>query len=314
MNNEQLENEVQKKSSRSKIVFVVLGVLILGIVSLMVGIRIFSNLSITADTGLPPIPGDPLEDPSATVTASTSPITPPDPGLLPIDVTIKSGWSVVSGSTLYGYSLAPITRRGIFVYSFNDPYLPNRNWIVSNDSCTGQTDYFCLNSSSVKFSPYPNVGYYVYNPGSQVTLSLNEVASSTLDTKNAIFGRGWHLMHYPGSAATKDELLAKYTISHANNSALNLSDAVKERWHQASLKIYVIMDPNSVSTSSIKELAKADSSTTISKIPQNSYFWVYLRRTGSRAIQIGGAAPAGPPLPNASAIASVILPPVPLAP
>ena len=324
MNNEQLENEVQKKNSRGKIVFAVLGVLVLGIVSLMVGIKIFSNLSITADTGLPPIPGDPQEDPSstvssvapsATVSASTSPIIPPDPEGPPIDVTIRSGWSVVSGSTLYGYSLAPITQKGIFVYSFNDPYLPNRNWIVSNDTCTNQTDFFCLSSSLIKFSPYPNVGYYVYNPGSQVTLSLSEVSTPTLNTQNAIFGRGWHLMHWSQVAATKNELMGQIAISYSDNSRISLINAVKENTHKASIKVYVIMDPTNISSSSIRELTGTDSANSLSKIPQDSYFWIYLRRTASRATNIvEAAASTNFPQESQSTTDDVLMPPVPIAP
>jgi len=323
VNNEQLENEVQKKSSRGRIVFAVLGVLVLGIVSLIVGIRIFSNLSITADTGLPPIPGDPDQNESITPTTTatttgsvtSTPVTPPEPGGPPIDVTIKSGWSVVSGSTLYGYNLAPISKEGIFVYSFNDPYLPNRNWIVSNDTCTGQTDFFCLNSSSIKFSPYPLVGYYVYNPGSQVTLSLNEVSTPTLNPQNAIFGRGWHLMHWNQVAATKNELMGKLSISYSDKSSISLADAIKADIHKASIKVYVIMDPANISSSSIKELTGTDSANSLSKIPQDSYFWIYLRRTASRATSISQSSGSiSSPQSSQTTTDEIIMPPVPIAP
>lgn len=323
MNNEQLEKEVQKKTGSSKIVFAVLGILVLGIVSLMVGIRIFSGLSISADT-LPPIPGDPSQadtssiTPTATSSAVGSPVVPPDPVGPPIEVTFPSGWSVVSGSTLYGYDMAPITKQGIFAYSFNDPYLPNRNWIISNDPCANQSDYFCLNSSSVKFSPYPNMGYYVYNPGSQVKLSLYQVTSHTLNTKNAIFGRGWHLMHWGGSASDKNELLSSLSITYSDNSSLKVLDAIKADIHKASIKVYVIMDTTDIDSSSVKELTGKDSATTLSKIPQDSYFWVYLRRTQLRAVGLGAhQVTPNVSVPSATATgtpSTPLIPPIPTAP
>ena len=124
-------------------------------------------------------------------------------------------------------------------------------------------------------------------------------------------------MYYPGVAATKDELLSKFAISYSDSSALNLLDSIKEAFHTSSMKIYVVVNSGDVSASSIKELTDTDSSTTISKIPQNSYFWVYLRRTKVRAVQISGPTTGGvtsSPLPNASAISNVVFPPVPTNP
>ena len=71
MNNENLESQVLKKKNSSRILFIVLALIVLGVVSLYGGIKIFSKLSISADSELPPVPGDPIGDVS--VVASVQP-------------------------------------------------------------------------------------------------------------------------------------------------------------------------------------------------------------------------------------------------
>ncbi len=347
MNNEKLETGVSGKKNTSKVLFIVLGLLVLGIISLFAGAKIFSRLSISADT-LPPIPGDPLSEASTTSTPSSTAVassttsrtstatttvsvsgtsTPPGPGDPtgpPINLTIKAGWSMISGTTLFNFDVSPITQKGIYFYSYNDPYLSNRNWIVSSPTCASQTDFFCT-SLNQKFSPLPYTGYFIYNPGSQVTVTLNQVSRLTLSPDNAIYGRGWHLVQWTGSAATKAELMKLASVYYSSQqagansvSSSSFENLAKEESHQISNKIYVVLDSSSISSSTVKELSDTDSSTTISKIPQNSYFWVYLRRTKDRANKIVVPYSVSdffpPSLPNQPAINNNILPPVPPTP
>jgi hypothetical protein len=224
---------------------------------------------------------------------------------------------MISGTTLFNFDVSPITNSGMYFYSFNDPYLASRSWIVSSPTCSAQKDFFCT-SLNQKFSPIPFTGYYLYNPGSQKTLTLSQVARLTIDPHDAIYSRGWHLLHWAGAAATKEELLKNSAILYSDSTIRTMQDATLEANHEVSMKIYVIMDSASINSSVIKELTTADSDTTISKIPQNSYFWVYLRRTKARAVDIGMVYSQSsyypPALPNVNAIKNYITPPVPPAP
>jgi hypothetical protein len=62
--------------------------------------------------------------------------------------------------------------------------------------------------------------------------------------------------------------------------------------------IYVVTNPMGITGSVMKQLTGTDGDTTISKVPQNSYFWIYLRRTKNRVtdISVQAAAVATPPV------------------
>lgn len=342
MNNEKLETNIASKKKSSKVLFIILGLFVLGVISLYAGIKIISKLSVSADT-LPPIPGDPIEESATatrtstatatatytvsgtvtmTVSATSTPYNPDDPVGPPINLTINSGWSMVSGTTLYNFDVSPITQKGIYFYSFNDPFISNRNWVVSSLSCNGQKDYFCT-SLNQKFSPWPYVGYYLYNPGSSTTVTLNQVSTPTYKYTDAIFGRGWHLVRWSGPSVSRATVLNNMQIWYNDKTSVKFADAISENLHLASTKIYVIMDPSNITSSAVKELTDTDSSTTVSKIPSNTYFWAYLRRSKQRAIQIVDMTEPDtstlplPPMPNLTAISNNFpdsLPPVPANP
>lgn len=331
MNNETMEDQVlgKKKSSSKKTFFIVAGLLVLGIVSLFGGIKILSKLSISADTNTPPVPPDPYSVSvtvtsssiiSVTPTASTisQPPTPPPPGTS-INVTIPAGWSMIAGLTIADRDISPFNKAGMFVYSFNDPKTPDMDWIISNPTFTSPADFF-NNTAAIKFWPHSALGYYVYNPGSAQTLELTSITPTRPDS-TLIFGRGWHLMYSPGAAQDKDSLLKQVGLQYNDGTIEDLLTASGESDHKVSIKVYVISNQGNVSDSSIKELAGIDSTTTISKIPAKSYFWLYLRRTKSRVVDmtVGGTA-SNMPVISATAVPSVTAysgtsgPPVPTVP
>jgi len=315
VSNETLEDRVleQKKGKSKRVFLIIAGLFILGIVSMYGGMKIFSKLSISASTDEPPIPPDPLV--SVTVTSSTEPPVPPDPSdPTLVDVEFPSGWSMVSGSILASRNLTPISNAGIYLYSFNDPNpgLQNRNWVVSNPDIAIKADYSPINSS-LKIWPHPALGYYAYNPSGKKTLSLSKITSTRPDSQ-LIFARGWHLMYWSDAAATKDDLLKKVTLNYNDQTKENLMTATGQNSHKASIKIYVVTHQSNISSASVKELTGQDSSTTISKIPANSFYWVYLRRTKSRVIDVTHARIPSTTSPTSTSTSKDSAPPVPPTP
>lgn len=307
MENENLEDRVlhKRKSNSKKIFLIIAGLLVLGVVSLYGGIKILANYSISADTDEPPIPTDPYSEISptasaspvpsmvvsvtATASAESEPPKPSEPSGPSISVNVPAGWSMISGETLNGRDSSAFGKAGMFVYSFNDPVIPNRDWIISNPDFTNQADYFSI-TSSVRFWAHPSLGYYVYNPGNAIDLELSSLTSTTRPDSSLIFGRGWHMLYWPGNAASKETLLKNYNVTYAaSNTAsetASFSSVMGADVHKMSVKVYVVVSQTGIATGSVKELTGTDSDTTISKIPAKSYFWVYLRRTKNRAMNL----------------------------
>ena len=333
MNNENFEDKVlsSKKGGSKKTFYVVAGLLVLGVVSLFGGIKILSKISVSADTDTPPIPGDPFTvtptatdsgvvsaTPAPSSSTTSQPPTPPTPGPT-ISVTIPAGWSMIPGYTLDGKDTSAFGNAGIFIYSYNDPEVPNRDWIISNPDYHASVDYFGI-SSSISFWAHPALGYYVYNPGSARTLEL-ATATHTAFKSPLIFGRGWHLMYWPGASLAKDDLLSRYELNYNDtDGGIQVKDATSESFHSASVKVYVVTNQNGLNNSSVKELTGTDSATTISKIPAQSYFWIYLRRTKVRVTNIRNSytttdpiVPPAPPsiTPNPNSTSVTDLPPMP---
>jgi hypothetical protein len=124
-------------------------------------------------------------------------------------------------------------------------------------------------------------------------------------------------MYWPGQIQTREQLLNNFHVFYNDKSSLSFTQAVSEAEHRASLKIYVVVNQSGISASSVKELTGVDSDTTISKIPSNSYFWVYLRRTKSRSVLVAplSAAVSSSVAPTASVTSTTATkndgPPVP---
>jgi hypothetical protein len=322
VNNETFEDRVltKKKSSSAKVFYVVAGLLVLGVLALYGGVKIVSNLQISADTE-PPVPPDPFASavtsavtsavvPTPTVTASTLPPNPPEPCTTPKTVSFPSGWSMISGFDMEGKDLADISRKNIYIYSFNDPSpnLQNRAWVTSDPFYTNSGDYLKVGSYQMWMQNF--VGYYAYNPGAAVDISFNCLTSTNPSSMKPLpptfyYGRGWHLMYWPGDVQTRDQLLSNFHIFYNDASSLTMAQAIAEAQHRASLKIYVVVNQTGIAESSVKELTGVDSDTTISKIPAKSYFWVYLRRTKSRSVLVAPLTASNTsPVPSPSTTAS----------
>jgi len=285
------------------------------------------NAGISADTLTPPTPAEPTDvtppepnDPNTTAV----PPTPGDPAS-PGQFTFPAGWSMVSASSFASYSLAKLESSGVLLYSFNDPNYPTTSWTIfpgnvePNTSCTPTANTACPQLvAGQKISLYPRtpLGYYAYNPTGKavaVTLDKASVAASKVDT--SVFGRGYHLLYWAGNALTKDQLLSKIKITYADKSQLSGTQAVAADKHTASLKIYVVVNQNNINfAKSVKELTGTDSATTISKLPKNSYYWIYLRRTSQRASSMGYGRITATPSATATGSTEVIIPPVPTMP
>lgn len=242
-----------------------------GIYSINSSSRISAD-SATADTAsatdvvLPPVPGVPARetDTGATTTESGD-----------LSKTFPAGWSMVAGSTIEGYDLIPFKDAGLILYSFNDPAFPNRDW----------TTYPSGSETTTSISAYAPMGYYVYNPAAEQKVTLKKTA--VVAKKNDfMYARGWHILYWPNALSEKNQFMSSVKLVYSDGSTESLASAMSQDKHMASIRIYVVNNEKSAEEGSIKELTGQDTTTTISKIPQNSYFWIYLRRTKDRVVNI----------------------------
>ena len=245
-----------------------------------IGVYFATNgFSIKADTAEPPTP----EEPASRVSppTPTEPIRnelPPVP-TLPNEFVFKGGWSMISGEKLYGYDLTNFRDAGLALYSFNDPSYANRDWaIVFGDSQECQEEKIGCDVITAQ----PPLGYYVYNPKdteARVTLQ----PSATPELSNNIYGRGWHVMYWDGSAISEQDLLDRISLTYSDGKVLTAKQATTDAEHKVSLKIYGVVDENTIDiASALKELSTSSGENKITTIPQKSYFWLYLRRTTKR--------------------------------
>lgn len=298
-----LEDSILKpKHKRNYLGLIVIAVLILGVGAFALYIR---NAGVSADTLTPPTPAQPtsVTPPIPNDPIDVTPPVPEDP-LQPGHFIFPAGWSMVSAKSLIGYSLAKLEAAGIFLYSFNDPDYPTTDWTTFPGTVANKT---------ISLTPKFPLGYYAYNSTTQpISVTLDKQVTASVIT-SSIFGRGWHLLYWNGNALTKDDLLSKVKITYSDKSVLSGTQAVAKDKHTASLKIYVVVNQNDINlTKSVKELTGTDSATTVSKLPKNSYYWIYLRRTGQRASSVNYGAET--PTATATATNSIIVPPVPSAP
>lgn len=302
-----LESNVGKGKSHKKrtIIYSAAVMLVVGLAFVSVGVGIMRNsANISADTsdiGTPPTPSTPTTDitpvtpsnPGADGSAA-NPITPSNPGgstanpVQPSEPTgqvnetewaFPSGWSVISGKFLEGSNMTDFSAKGLILYSFNDPIYPNRSWSTFPWGETARSDL----KNVAAYSPF---GYYVYNPGANiVTVSFGPRTPVVRD--GMIIARGWHLMYWPNTAASADEVFSKIKIKYQDGTEISAAEAITSKYHRASIKVYGIVNENVIDPSSaIKELTGTDSDTTISSVPPRGYFWLYLRRTRDRVVDV----------------------------
>lgn len=268
-----IEENVSKKAVPKRGVFLAVSLvaLVVGVALSYQGYSVLSGNSpafmISADTeteSTPPVPPQPL--PSAT------PVTPAKLTNTSGSTTIKSGWSIVDiGSDV---DLSFLTEKKVALYSFNDPLYPLNQWVV----------YPFASSSNTPIAPRAPLGYYIYNPGESFSL---ETKGAPPTDHEEIFARGWHLLHWPNGNADKNELIKSVYIEYANGTKLSLDQAVSAKIHSASSKIYVKQCEEAVSCDmETKELSDINSANTIDKITKDDFFWIYLRRTRVRAVDI----------------------------
>jgi len=273
---EELEKEVSAFKLNRKRSYTSLAVIaiLMGVGLIGMGSYLSKKGVISASSENPPQPPLPVTATPPVPPQPTSTVTPPVPPE-PNEIVFPSGWSMISGLALANYDMKQFKDAGLMLFSFNDPKLANRDWaILSKD-----------NSANNPVTPRVPLGYYVYNPGTdQVTVNFSS-GTPPSDT-SLIFARGWHLMYWAGDAATKDQLLSSINLTYSDGSTLSAAKAVDSDQHKASLKIYVVVNEHDLSSASIKELTDSNSETTISKIPKNSFFWFYLRRTKYRVAKI----------------------------
>lgn len=292
----------KKRKSYLAVVVVAIAVLLLG--SLALYIR---NAGVSADTLTPPVPAEPssITPPTPDEPVGETPPVPADP-TKPGQFTFASGWTMVYGKAFSGYSLNKLEDAGIYLYSYNDPDYPTTSWTIFPGTVSGK---------KISLNYRTPLGYYAYNPTTKpivVTLDKKTVTTAT-KTSSSSFGRGWHLMYWDGAALTKDQLFSKIKITYSDKSQLSGTQAVASDKHTASLKVYVVTNQNTTGLAkSVKELTGTDSATTVSKLPKNSYYWIYLRRTKSRAESLVYGTIT--PTPTATATSSDIVPPVPTVP
>jgi len=277
-----LENMIGKDSNYPKLFMFVAIVALVGLGLVTGGVNYFLVSAETQVSNTPPVPPDPQSEgvpatPSGPGAAGT-PAVPPTPGAPKSDgkgnFTFPSGWSMVSGLEIGGYDLKPFKDAGLILYSFNDPAYPTRVWATY--PAEGETNQTII--------PRIPLGYYVYNHGadpSKATLTKGGASSEG----ELMFARGWHLMYFPAAAATKDSLFEDIKLTYSDSSTVSAQDATSSTLHKASIRVFVIVDEANITLgSAVKELTGEDSTTTLSKIPAQSYFWLYLRRTKDRVV------------------------------
>jgi len=260
-----LEEKVHRKGSpTTKRPYYLVAIALVGLVVAFSLASVFRD-QISADVidTAPPVPPAP--------STNLSPVKPPNPtdNTNPDNLSFVSGWSMIAGSTIAGYDFAPFKDAGLYLYSYNDPTYPVSEWATYP---TGQ------------ITPQAPLGYYVFNPTSETKkVTLKDKNTPASDT---VYGRGWHLIYWPGVAVSYSELAGSVKLTYSDGTGMTLAEAVSSENHRASVKIYVAINENSLESSAVKELTTEDSTTTISKIPQKSYFWVYLRRSKNRVTRI----------------------------
>ncbi len=265
------ENVSSESPKRGFFLFASLIILAAGVVLSYQGYQMFTGgdslFTISADTETkqsPPVPPDPL--PLAT------PITPVKPPDASGSTTISKGWSLVSGETLENVDLDFLTENKIALYSYNDPLYPLGEWTVYPFASSAQKDV----------KPRTPLGYFLYNSGEEVSLDL---VTKKTDELEQIFARGWHLLYWPNESADKNALMDSVQIEYSNGTKLSLTQAASAEIHSASSKIYVIDCKNGVSCGGFEEFSATGLGST-AKISKGDFFWIYLRRTRVRAVDI----------------------------
>lgn len=286
MSMDKLESKIGKQGGKksAKLVYSSLGLLVIGLGVVYAGLAMIrGNVQISADTeevSTPPVPSEPTAVASS---SSTTVANPPTPGELTGEVdddtwAFPSGWSMINGEFLEGADMGDFSDAGLILYSFNDPAYANREWSTFPWGSSAS-------SSAENVIPYTPFGYYVYNPGeSTVTIDFTRAEATHGELTIA---RGWHLMYWPNETASKDKVLSSLNLQYQDGTALTAAEAITSQYHRVSLKVYGIVNENVVDeTSALKELTGTSSDTTLSSIPAKSYFWLYVRRTKSRIVDI----------------------------
>lgn len=291
MSHVSLESNIGKKTTKRRrtLVYSAIALIAVGLGFVTVGVGLLRGGSqISADTNDIASPPTPL-DPAGVVTPVTpsepggDPANPPSPGLFgQIDATkwaFPSGWSMVSGSFIEGGSMADFESAGLILYSFNDPVYPNRMWSTFPWGDTASSSL----KNIIGMAPF---GYYVYNPAND-SKTIDFGPRTPVVRGDAIIARGWHLLYWPNETVTKDDLFSKIQIKYQDGTVLSAKEATSPKYHKASIKVYSISNETIIDASSaIKELTNTNSDTTLSSIPPRSYFWLYLRRTKDRVVDL----------------------------
>jgi hypothetical protein len=321
-----MEDTILKPKHKKKYIgLIVAAIVVVALGGMALYIR---SAGISADTITPPSPSQPtsVTPPTPGDVDTATPPTPEDP-TKPGQFIFPAGWSMVSAKAFVGYTLTKLEAAGIYLYSYNDPNYPTTDWtifpgtITPNSTCTPTSTTTCpsvVAGQQISLVPRTPLGYYAYNPTIKpVSVTLDKQTAKQISdaskTATSSYGRGWHLVYWNGNALTKDQLFSKIKITYSDKSVLSGTQAIAADKHTASLKVYVVVNQNSMTSSeSIKELTGTDSATTLSKMPKNSYYWIYLRRTGQRASGLGYGVIT--PTTSATATQDGSVPPVPSLP
>jgi len=258
-----------------------LGGAVLGVVMIASGLGLLTTVTAdVAPAALPPTPPGPSDQVASS--ASTEPKVLPDGS---VEFNVYSGWNMVRGSTLEGLSLTPLLEKNLILYSYNDSAYPVSSWATTpaGGALSGQSASASWRSASL-VSPRLPLGYYLYNGAGETKINL--VPQSARAGGEKIYAHGWHLLFWPGEVISKDELLSTLTLTYDEEGTMSAVEAVSEKNHRLSPKIFVVVNERSTGSGTVKELGASDDDTTISKIPAKSYFWIYLHRTKNRVVDL----------------------------
>lgn len=276
-----LEQRVYKSEGRdkSKFYFALIGFMAIGFITIYSGYQIYngSDLLVSADEiTTPPVPPEPA--PSGT------PVSPSDPDedfekteweKTPGNIYAKKGWSMVSGTKLAGYDLLTLEEKKVILYSFNDPHFPIREWVTYPVAEADKVKY----NSVIATEP---LGYYLYNPGNSVKMTLAKL--STIAENEKIYARGWHLIHWSGETTSAKEIFKNLRIEYSDGTQSTFLELVKNGNHKVSDRVYVVTNEESLVSQEATEMISVSGDSNL--IPNDSYIWIYFRRSVSRVIDM----------------------------
>ncbi len=202
---------------------------------------------------------------TATVTASATTTATPA-----LSLTVGKGFSAqVIPESVGAIDATPILDAGMYVYEYN---------------ISGGQDWTIYAAGENSTYMYPGVGYYIYNPSGEATISLYRASLPDETGLKTSLRRGWNLVSNSDSAtlALEGKSFSVLKTDAAASCALTTcfeTKTLKELLEQKRVygTLYLIVDKDATSASEAFQTIKATSSNLASlSIAAETPYWIYL--------------------------------------